>query len=274
MNIIQRIKQTASRLVSLIKSIKINPDQDTVIFDCGDFEITKREIIVSFSIVALMLIFGFSISGMIADHVEDKKRMYNQALQVETPEMFKYGMETNVGNAFVYGELAAVDTVTYDEIGGCWLWIEKSREEYRRHEREVEHEDSKGNTYYTTEVYYTWDTVYSEDKHSEKITFLGIEFDYNKIKVSGTKYIDTIYKWSDVRYVYYGTPPEHTGTIFTKLSDGTIEDSNRLYENQTIAEVLEAKNRDCSQVVFWIVWIILTIAAVGGFYYLDNSWLD
>lgn len=269
MNIIQQIKQTASQLVSLIK-----PDSDKVIFDCGEFEITKREIIVSLSIVALMLILGFSISEIIANEVEDRKRMYNQALQVETPEMFKYGMETNVGNAFVYGELAAVDSVTYDEVGGCWLWIKKNREEYTRHEREVEHKDSKGNTYYTTEVYYTWDTVYSEEKHSEKITFLDVEFDYNKIKVSGTKYIDTIYKSSDVRYVYYGKPPEHTGTIFTKLSDGTIEDSNRLDENQTIAEVLEDKNRDCSQVFFWILWIILTLAAVGGFYYFDNSWLD
>lgn len=269
MNIIQQIKQTASQLVSLIK-----PDSDKVIFDCGEFEITKREIIVSLSIVALMLILGFSISEIIANEVEDRKRMYNQALQVETPEMFKYGMETNVGNAFVYGELAAVDTVTYDEIGGCWLWIEKSREEYTRHVREVEHTDSKGHTYYTTEVYYTWDTVFSEEKHSEKITFLGVEFDYNKIKVADNDYIDTIYKSSDVRYVYYGTPPEHTGTIFTKLSDGTIEDSNRLYENQTIAEVLEDKNSDCSQVAFWILWIILTIAAVGGFYYFDNSWLD
>lgn len=274
MNIIKLIKQTASQLVSLIKSIKINPDQDTVIFDCGDFEITKREIIVSLSIMALMLILGFSISEIIANEVEDRKRMYNQALQIDSKDMFEYGMSTNVGNAFVYGKLKAVDTVGYEEIEGAYLWIEKEREEYTRHEREVEHTDSKGHKYYTTEVYYTWDSVWSEEKHSEKITFLGVEFDYNKIKVSGTKYIDTIYKWSDVRYVYYGTPPEHTGTIFTKLSDGTIEDSNRLYENQTIAEVLEAKNRDCSQVVFWIVWIILTIAAVGGFYYLDNSWLD
>lgn len=269
MNIIQQIKQTVSQLVSLIK-----PDSDEVIFDCGDFEITKLEIIVSVSIIAFMLTAGFAISEEIADSVENEKRMYNQALQVETPEMFKYGMETGVGNAFVYGELAAVDTVTYDEVGGDWLYISKEREEYTRHEREVEHEDKDGNEYYTTEVYYTWDTVFSEEKHSEKITFLGVEFDYNKIRVSSTQYIDTIYKWNDVRYIYYGTPPEHTGTIFTKLKDGTIEDNNRLYENQTIAEVLEDKNSDCSQVVFWILWIILTIAAVGGFYYLDNSWLD
>ena len=274
MNIIQRIKQTASQLVSLIKSIKINPDQDTVIFDCGDFEITKREIIVSFSIVALMLIFGFSISGYIADKVEDKKRMYNQALQIDSKDMFEYGMSTNVGNAFVYGELKAVDTVAYEEIEGAYLWIEKEREEYTRHEREVEHTDSEGHKYYTTEVYYTWDSVWSESKHSEKITFLGVEFDYSKINVNSSHYIDTIYKSMDVRYIYRGIDPEHTGTIFTKLADGTIEDDLHFYENETIAQVLESKSNDDSQIIFWILWIILIIAAVGGFYYFDNSWLD
>ena len=274
MNIIRRIKQTASQLVSLIKSIKIEPDSDTVIFDCGDFEITKREIIVSFSIVALMLIFGFSISGIIADEVEDKKRMYNQALQVDSQELFEYGMSTNVGNAFVYGELKAVDTVTFEEIGGAYLWTKKTREEYTRHEREVEHEDKDGHKYYETEVYYTWDEVFSEKRHSEKITFLGVEFDYSKIRVNSSHYIDTIYKWSDVRYKYYGIDPVHTGTIFTKLADGTIEDDLHFYEDETISQVLESKNNDYSQIIFWILWIILIIAAVGGFYYVDNSWLD
>lgn len=269
MNIIPQIKQTASHLSSLIK-----PDSDTVIFDLGTYEITKREIITSFAIAAIMLILGFSISGHIADKVEDKKRMYNQALQIDTQDMFKYGMSTNVGNAFIYGELKAIDTVNYPEVGGEYLWIEKEREEYTRHEREVEHEDSKGNKYYTTEVYYTWDYVFSESKHSEKITFLGVKFDYNKIRVNSSRYIDTIYKGSDVRYKYYGIAPEHTGTIFTKLADGTIEDNNSFYENSTIEEVLEDKNKDYSQIVFWILWIIATIAAVGGFCYLDNSWLD
>lgn len=269
MNITKQIKQTASQLVSLIK-----PESDKVIFDCGDFEITKREIIVSVSIVAFMLIAGFAISEEIADSVENEKRMYNQALQVETPEMFKYGMETDVGNAFVYGELTAVDTVTFDEIGGYWLWIEKKQEEYTRHEREVRHEDKDGNVYYTTEEYWTWDTVYSEDKHSEKITFLGVEFDYKKIKRPASHYIDTIYERSDVRYIYYGVDPEHTGTIFTRLADGTIEDNTSFYENSTIEQVLESKNEDASQFNFWLLWIIAIVAAVYGFYYLDNNWLD
>ena len=269
MNIIQQIKQTASRSASLIK-----PDSDTVVFDGGDFEITKRELIASIVIIAFMLIVGFSISGYIADKVEDKKRMYNQALQVETREMFEYGMSTNVGNAFVYGELAAADTVNFAEIGGAYLWIEKEREEYTMHTREVAHTDSKGHTYYTTEVYYSWDSAGSESRHSQKITFLGVEFDYKKIRRPASHYIDTIYERSDVRYVYYGVDPKHTGTIFTVLKDGTIEDSSSFYENSTIEQVLESKNEDISQFIFWLLWIIAIVAAVGGFYYMDNYWLD
>lgn len=269
MNIIQQIKQIASRSASLIK-----PDSDTVVFDGGDFEITKRELIASIVIIAIMLILGFSISGYIADKVEDEKRMYNQALQVETREMFEYGMSTNVGNAFVYGELAAADTVNYAEIGGAYLWVEKEREEYTRHEEEIRHEDDDGNVYYTTEVYYSWDSAGSESRHSEKITFLGVEFDYKKIRRPASHYIDTIYESSDVRYVYYGVDTKHTGTIFTVLKDGTIEDSTSFYENSTIEQVLESKNKDISQFIFWLLWIIAIIAAVGGFYYMDNYWLD
>lgn len=41
--------------------------------------------------------------------------------------MFQYGKDTNVGNAFVYGDLKAVDTVTYPEIGGEYMYVEKSK---------------------------------------------------------------------------------------------------------------------------------------------------
>ena len=266
MNIIQLKERIKSRLNSL-------SDSDTVIFEFYGFDITKREIIASFGLLAIMIMLGIIISGAIADYSERAKKEYNQAIQIDSKELFEYGMETNVGNAFVYGQLKAIDTVTFDEVGGQWLWIEKEREEYTRHEEEVEYTDSEGNTYYETEVYYSWDVVSSKEKHSEKITFLDHEFDYDQIKVYGSEYIDTIYKGMRTRYNYHGKPIEYTGTIFTRLHDGTI-DKTRLEENQTIQEVLEEKNQDYGLVFFWIIWIMLTIAAIYAFYYLDNRWLE
>lgn len=88
-------------------------------------EITKREIIASIVIFAIMLMIGFAISGKIADSQNDKNAEYQKAIQITDKDMFEYGMQTSVGNAFVYGDLEAVDSVTFDEIGGEYLYIKK-----------------------------------------------------------------------------------------------------------------------------------------------------
>ena len=84
-------------------------------FDFGDFEITKREILASISIIAIMLLIGVLIAGKISEYELDQNEKYNKAIKIDTQELFEYGMRTNVGNAFVYGDLKAVDTVTYPE---------------------------------------------------------------------------------------------------------------------------------------------------------------
>ena len=46
-------------------------------FDFGDFEITKREILASISIIAVMILFGILISSKISEHQMDKNEIYN-----------------------------------------------------------------------------------------------------------------------------------------------------------------------------------------------------
>lgn len=136
-------------------------------FDFGNFEITKREILVSVSIVAIMLLIGVLNAGKISDYQLDKNEKYNKAIKIESQELFEYGMRTNAGNAFVYGDLKAVDTVTYPEIGGEYIYIEKVKERYTMHTRQVAHTttmNGKTHTYYTTETYWTWDYAGSEER--------------------------------------------------------------------------------------------------------------
>lgn len=94
-------------------------------FDFGDFEITKREILASISIIAVMLLIGVLIAGRISDRELDRNEKYNKAIKIESQDLFEYGMRTNVGNAFVYGELEAVDTVTYPELNSVYMYVEK-----------------------------------------------------------------------------------------------------------------------------------------------------
>lgn len=242
-------------------------------FDFGDFEITKREILASISIIAAMILFGILISSTISEYQMDKNEIYNKAVKIESQEMFQYGMDTNVGNAFVYGDLKAVDTVTYPEISGEYMYVEKVKEKYTRHTRKVRHSNGKI-TWYTTKTYWTWDRVGSEDIKCKEVSFCGVNFASNKIDLHGTDYIDTIKESSHVRYKYYGVGTEYKGTIFTDLRDKTIPDNTSFYNNSTIEETIERLESDFPIIIFWIFWVILIGGMVFGFYYLDNRWLD
>lgn len=242
-------------------------------FDFSNFEITYREILASISIIAVMLLIGFVISGKISQIQSDRNAKYNKAVKIESTDLFQYGMNTNVGNAFVYGELKAVDTVTYPEIGGEYMYVEKIEEHYNRHTRTYTTTDGKGHTKIHTEVYWSWDYAGSEDIQCKEVSFCGIVFDSNKIKLPSADYIDTIKESGYVRYKYYGTNIEYKGTVFTKLKDKTISDSTPFYE-MSIKETKDKLERNIGIVIFWIVWIIVMVLAVFGFYYIDNEWLE
>ena len=99
--------------------------------------ITKREIIFSIAIICVLLTIGFVISQTISDNIAKKNQEYDCALQIESEEQFKYGMGTNVGNAFVYGDYISLDPVTTDAFDGFYSYLAKYTEKYTKHERTV-----------------------------------------------------------------------------------------------------------------------------------------
>ena len=139
-------------------------------------EITKREVLFSIIIISIMLLFGFVISDNINDSLMNEQQKYNTALQVnEDKDLFQYGMHTNVGNAFVYGHLKALDTVSYEELSDDYSYVKKVKERYTRHTRTVTKTktvNGKTKTYTDTEVYWTWDEIDSWSKKSKKYLFL------------------------------------------------------------------------------------------------------
>lgn len=240
----------------------------------GDFEITRRELMACITIIAVMFISGFTISGKVSDFQMDKNAEYYKAAQITDSEMFRYGMDTSIGNAFVYGSLEAVDTVTFPEIGGEYLYVEKVEEHYNKHTRTVTTTDGKGKIHTRTEVYWSWDYAGSENAHSNKIRFCGVEMDYGKVSIQNADYIDTINESGSVRFKYYGCKGPYTGTIYADLRNGTISDTTKFHESMEIAEVLENKTSEFWIVGFWVAWIILMGIMLFGFVYLDNRWLE
>ena len=237
-------------------------------------KITKREILASITIVAVMLIIGFIIGDKIYTAEMNANSRYDVAIHIEDKELFQYGMNTSVGDAFVYGELKAVDTVSYPELDNEYMYVEKVKEKYTRHTRTVTRKRSDGSRYTETEVYWTWDRVWSEDKKCKEISFCDIVFSSNKIQIPSSDYIDTIEESSHIRYKYYGTSTKFTGTIFSVLKDNTISDNTNFYENRTIEETVEYLQINIWIIVFWIFWICATGGIVYGFFYLENRWLE
>lgn len=240
-----------------------------------DFEITKREVLASIAIIAMLLVVGLGVSDKISDKIADKNEKYNKAIKIESKELFDYGMRTNIGNAFVYGELKAVDPVSYPAIKGEYIYVKKVTERYTRHTWTYTVKVGK-TTQVRTEVYWTWDAIDSESKHSKELMFCGIKFPYKKIDIPETKHIDTISTGYHLRDVYYGTKAKHKGTVFTKLKDGTINDKSSFYKDQKTEETKEhlTDGEKGWLIVFWIAWIILIVACVIGFYYFENDWLE
>lgn len=246
-------------------------------WDFGDFKITLREIIASVTIVVVMFLIGFIIAGRMEAHQIDKNAEYNKAVHITDPAMFRYGMDTSLGNAFVYGDLQAVDPVTYPEIGGAYLYVEKVKERYTMHTRIVTYTTGSGKTLQThtrVETYWTWDEIGRENVHSNKIQFLENEFDWNKIEIPSADYINTIQESTDIRYIYKGCKSEYTGTIYTFLKDGTIADNSGFFKDTDIEGALKQKTSGIGLWLFWIFWIVLIGGAVFGFYYMDNKWLE
>lgn len=240
-------------------------------------EIKKREIICSVVIIAVMLIAGSFISEKIRRSMLEKYQEYDTAIQINSEEMFRYGMRTNAGNAFVYGKLKALDPVKFPEITGEYSRIEKEEQEYRMHTRLVTrtYTDSNGNTHTKTETeyYWTWDTMRTETKTATKISFLNVEFKYEKIPFPRSKMVEILDTGYHKRNVYYGTGTEFKGSIFTNLNKNTINKTS-FYNKQTIEETIEDLEDGHEIWLFWIGWVILTAIIVVGFCYLENRWLD
>lgn len=242
-----------------------------------NIEITKREVIASVVIVAFMLIIGFAISENIRQGLLEDYQVYDTAVQIDDKELFEYGMETNIGHAFVYGELKTLDPVSYPEVSGEYSYIKKEEQKYQKHYRYVEEEykDSKGkkHTRKKKEEYWTWDTIRTESKNATQISFLDIEFAYEKILFPSSHQIDIVNTGYHKRNVYYGTGTAFQGTIFTSLKENTINNT-KFYENKTIMQTIQSLETGIELVIFWVIYSFVIAGVVFVFYYFENKWLN
>ena len=246
----------------------------------GEFQITKREILVSLAILFIGLALGFCISTGIADSVDAANEKYFKSLKInDNAEMFNYGFDTKVGYMLSTGVARVVDPVSIPDIEGQYAEIRKVEEEYTRHTRQVQKSKIvNGETvyYYETEVYYTWDWEDEWNWKSTRFIFLEKDFEYKYLDpYTYQRELKTIKQDSNTRFVYYVAPTEYYGSIFLNAQGNNFYDF-QFFRNSSYVEVVEAKENDgrSSAIAFWIFWIILLFFGICFYVFLDNHYLE
>lgn len=263
-----------------------------------DFEITKREVLLSIAIVCIMITLGFFISSSISSSVEEKNEVYHKALKIEDMDMYEHAKNIGVGNAFSIFTLDAVTPQSIPELTDQYLYIERVYEIETLKTRVVTETytvNGKTQTRTRTETYWDWD-VESRDRYkSPTVIFNGTEYPVDKFHNYPERQMtiseDTFtsdaldcYRWNSTyrytsshhRYSYYIVPLSFEGSTYLNLSNGDIEGNPNLHKDTEVQDLYTSylANPTVRVVIFWIIWMLLTAGLVFGFYYIDNRWLE
>ena len=242
-------------------------------------EITKREILISVSILAIMIGIGIWISSPILTNATKKYEDIASSVVVSDAEKFGYIKRTNAGNFIAEGTLSVIDTTRIEDLAKPYSYIKKDKEEYRMHTQTYIVSDGKGHTSVRTRTYWSWDVVKTWKYESERGKFLGEEFRMEDVFKYHSKK-DTVIKAKtgffehDTRYVYYTCPPSFDG-IMVGNADNKEYNGCKFIDGKTADEYVKKAegNINTGSIVFWVLWIMLTTGLIVGFYALENKWL-
>lgn len=239
-------------------------------------EVKRREVAVSLIIILFAVSIGFLLHGRIKEAILKEAQVYNRAFKPQTVEQFRYGAQTSIGNALMSGTLSAKDPVSTGHAQGQYMSLEVVQQHYTMHTRIVTTTDSKGHTTTSFETYYSWDDVDRETKQAKTFSFYDFTSNVADLRVNND-YITTDTQGYD-RWQVYGLPLSFNATLLVNIRDNSILPiSNRgieVYRDQTVGQVVLAKNSSTGAIVFDIVYTLLIVIAVIAFIAADNDWLD
>jgi hypothetical protein len=261
-----------------IRNKKSNEKEPIVLFNEYDWKITLREVLFSIFIFGILMFCGSLISVYIKSYIHNKNLIYRQAVQIKNnPNEFKWALETDIGNAFVEGELKVSESVTHNKLGINVISYNATYQHYNKHTRPVTRTrtDSKGrtHTYTTIETYWSWDTYKHEKNNVTKVNFLDVEFDYSKFNLNNFYKSKTIDNGYHDRILFRYIPTNVNGSFFCEIKDKKINGIITLH-NVTLEKLYEGYTTSHFNIIFWIFWIIISIILIVIFYIGENYWLE
>jgi hypothetical protein len=249
-----------------------------ILFETIDWSVTLREVLFSIFLFGVLMLIGSLISGYIKSYAHNKHLVYKQAMQIRNnPDEFKWAMATDVGHVFVEGQLKSIGTVTHPKLNIGVAEYSAVYQHYNMHTRTVvrTRTDSKGRThsYTTTETYWSWDTYKRKHENVTNVVFSGVEFGYKKFILDDYYKCKTVDNGYRDRIVFNYIPSELHGSFFGEIKHKTLNGRitligislDNLYKHYTTTHL---------NVIFWIFWIVISIALMILFYIFENKWLE
>lgn len=234
-------------------------------------EVTRREVIFSISIVAVILGLAYLLQSHLFDSSNIRINQLETATGVNEKGLFDHAMKTNLENIMIETEINAVDTVSSEFIKGDYMYVEEIKEKYVRKSRSVSYKCGDSRCY-RTEYYWTWDVVGRNKKHSKEVEVFDHKFKKNKITGYDSRRHSTVKTDRRTRYKINVTDKKIEGTIHAATKDGKWN----LYKGQVKDDIVSdaITGVKTSKVVYWL----LSLLVAGGLSYWfvshDNWWLE
>ena len=249
-----------------------------ILFETIDWSVTLREVLFSIFLFGVLLLIGSLISVYIKSYTHNKHLVYKQAMQIRNnPDEFKWAMATDVGHVFVEGQLKSVGTVTHPKLNISVAEYSAVYQHYNMHTRPVTRTitDSKGrtHTYTTIETYWSWDTYKRKHENVTNVVFSGVEFGYKKFILDNYYKCKTVDNGYHDRIVFNYIPSELHGSFFGEIKHKTLSGRIKLLD-VSLDNLYEYYTSSCLNVIFWILWSIISIALIILFYIIENNWLE
>lgn len=241
-----------------------------------DFQITKREILFSTIIVCVMIGLGVWISNPILKSASESALKTVSSVTVNDAEKFGYIKRTNAGDFLAEGTMYTMNPVSLPELDGTYMKIEKVKEKYTMHVQHYTTTDGKGHTQHHTRTYWSWDVVGRKNFVADSVLFLGQFFKLKAIDYGiPCEYKETQKESSHIRYKYYVHPKDAKGVMTGTCDDKSYKEM-AFTRGTTIDKEIERadKRLNSAPIIFWVLWIILTLGLVALFYYFENNWLE
>lgn len=236
--------------------------ENKVVFEFCETQVTSRELLVSFVVVAAFVVSSFFIRGCISDKKSEVLHEISVTDEVTTSSMFRWVRATGFGRFVGHDTLNTDFPARIDDVSG--LAVERVLEVYTMHTEYYEDCDSKGNCSTRTRTYWTWDAKDSEYTFSKHVKFFGVEDAEFATVIPRTRYVKTERISSDKRYVYYSVPSKVPGVLNGKIGERYFHDLEFSEGCESVEKWKDdrLKNYGIAENCFIALWTMLCIISI------------